>query len=228
MGLTTMDSGMLRDWRIVKNTQHTLVVLLCQWTFGRLAGYEDTNDAEQLAVDLAMRYVVGGRAKSRHVASTSQMGRFEIEVLTQPVNKSVQRTEHDLNALVELSGQWIDRVRQHKPINEIIMNMDSSVSETYGRRHRAAPLPGTLLAATRSEAEYAISQPGPCRILVAGPHEQDQECRIEDRDLSVHIARGGAMSDSPPRLRFRNHWRIGPLDKTLTIRSKGRHETTSL
>ena len=49
---------------------------------------------------------------------------------------------------------------------------------------------GTLLAATRSEAEYAISQPGPGRILVAGPHGQDPECRIEDRDLAVHIGQG--------------------------------------
>ena len=43
-----------------------------------------------------MRHVVGGRAKTRHAASTSQMGRFETEVLTQPAN---------LDALVELSGQ---------------------------------------------------------------------------------------------------------------------------
>ena len=82
-----------------------------QSTFGRLAGYEDTNDAERLSVDPTMRHVAGGRAKTRHAASTSQMGRFETEVLTQPAN---------LNALVELSGQWIDRVRQRTPMDEII------------------------------------------------------------------------------------------------------------
>ena len=96
LGLTTMASGLLRDWRTGKNTQHTLVGLLRQSTFGRLAGYEDANDAERLSVDPTMRHVVGGRAKSRHAASTSQMGRFETEVLTQPAN---------LNALMELSGK---------------------------------------------------------------------------------------------------------------------------
>jgi len=35
--------------------------LLRQSVFGRLAGYEDVNDAERLCRDPAMRWVVGGR-----------------------------------------------------------------------------------------------------------------------------------------------------------------------
>ena len=54
--------------------------------YSRLAGYEDTNDAERLSVDPAMRQVVGGRAKERTAASTSLMGRFETEILTQQQN----------------------------------------------------------------------------------------------------------------------------------------------
>jgi hypothetical protein len=37
------------------------------------------------------------------------MGRFKMEVLSQPTN---------LNALMNLSGQWIDRLREHKPMDE--------------------------------------------------------------------------------------------------------------
>jgi hypothetical protein len=52
-----------------------------QSVFGRLAGSEDVNDAERLGRDPAMRWVVGGRAVTQNAASTSQMGRFETEVL---------------------------------------------------------------------------------------------------------------------------------------------------
>jgi hypothetical protein len=47
--------------------------------FGRLAGYEDVNDADRLGRDPAMRWIVGGKAVEREAASTSQMGRFETE-----------------------------------------------------------------------------------------------------------------------------------------------------
>jgi hypothetical protein len=49
--LTTRSGGLLDEWRTGKNTQHSLVALLRQSIFSRLAGYEDTNDAERLAVD---------------------------------------------------------------------------------------------------------------------------------------------------------------------------------
>ena len=35
---------------------------------------------------------------------------------------------------MDLSGGWIDTVHQRKPIREIILDMDSSVSETYGKQ----------------------------------------------------------------------------------------------
>ena len=61
-GLTAMAKGLLDDWRTGQNVRHTMVGLLRPSVSGRLAGYEDTNDAERLSVDPSMRYVVGGRA----------------------------------------------------------------------------------------------------------------------------------------------------------------------
>jgi hypothetical protein len=129
MGLTTMAGTLFQDWRTGKNIQHTVVGLLRQSIYSRLAGYEDTNDAERLSVDPTMRQVVGGRSKEHAAASTSQMGRFETEVLTQREN---------LKALTDLSGQWIDTLRKRRPSDRIILDMDSSVSETYGRQEGSA------------------------------------------------------------------------------------------
>jgi len=61
-GLTDMIACELRDKRTGKNTQHNLLALLRQSVYppkADLAGYEDTNDAERLCVDPAMRQVVG-------------------------------------------------------------------------------------------------------------------------------------------------------------------------
>jgi hypothetical protein len=129
LGLTVMSEDVFDDWRTGQNTRHTLTGLLRQSVFSRLAGYEDTNDAERLCVDPAMRHVVGGSAKERSAASTSQMGRFETEVLTDLCH---------VDALMGLSGKWIDRVRERKAIRELILDLDSSVSETYGAQEGTA------------------------------------------------------------------------------------------
>ncbi len=131
LGLTGTTDDLLRDPRRGKNTQHELTGLLRQSVYSRLAGYEDTNDAERLAFDPAMRQVVGGRAKDRQAASTSQMGRFETEILT---------AKRNLKALLDLPGTWIDRVRQRRALDKLILDMDSSVSETYGRQEGSAKL----------------------------------------------------------------------------------------
>ena len=128
-GLTDMVACELRDNRTGKNTQHSVRALLRQSIYGRLAGYEDTNDAERLCVDPAMRQVVGERAKDKTAGSVSQMGRFETEILTQPQN---------LKVLMNQPGQWVDKVHQRKPIKEIILDMDSSDSPTFGRQEGSA------------------------------------------------------------------------------------------
>jgi Transposase DDE domain group 1 len=62
LGLTTMAGDILADARTGRNGRHALVGMLRQSVFGRLAGYEDVNDAERLRHDPAMRWIVGEKA----------------------------------------------------------------------------------------------------------------------------------------------------------------------
>ena len=82
MQLMCVANERLLDICTGQNAQHRLTSLLRQSIYGHLAGYGDTNDADRLCMDPAMRQIVGGRAKERTAASTSQMARFVTEILT--------------------------------------------------------------------------------------------------------------------------------------------------
>ena len=85
----------------ISNTNGRRFIMLTglprQSVFGRLAGYEDVNDAERLACDPAMRAIADRRGLERAAASSSQMGRFEAELLA---------SDENFSALTELSGVW--------------------------------------------------------------------------------------------------------------------------
>ena len=57
------------------------------------------------------------------------MSRFETDVLTQEENAA---------ALAALPGKWIQQLRKHRAMQELILDMDSSVSETYGEQEGSA------------------------------------------------------------------------------------------
>ena len=91
LGLTAMAGETVADARTGKNGRHALVGMLRQSVFGRLAGYEDVNDAERLRHDPAMRWIVGGKASHGCAGSPSQMGRFETRWLTAEKNLLFER-----------------------------------------------------------------------------------------------------------------------------------------
>ena len=107
LGLTETANECLQESRGGRNVQHRLVGLLRQSVYSRLAGYEDTNDAERLADDPTMRVIVGRRGgPERPAASINTMSRFETEVLTQDGN---------VEGLGRVNSKWVDGAMSRTP-----------------------------------------------------------------------------------------------------------------
>ena len=115
LDLTPIASDYLQESRTGRNIRHHLVPLLRQSIYSRLAGYDDTNDAERLSQDPAMRVVVGWQGSDRNAARTNTMSRFETETLTQ---------EDNLKGLALMNPQWVELAMAHTPHRRVILDMD--------------------------------------------------------------------------------------------------------
>ena len=129
LDLTPIASDYLQESRTGRNIRHHLVPLLRQSIYSRLAGYDDTNDAERLSQDPAIRVVVGWQGSDRNAARTNTMSRFETETLTQ---------EDNLKGLALMNPQWVELAMAHTPHRRVILDMDSSESPVHGQQEGAA------------------------------------------------------------------------------------------
>ena len=129
LGLTETANDYIHENRTGRNVQHPLLPLLRQSVYSRLAGYEDTNDAERLAQDPAMRVIVGWQGTDKQAASTNTMSRFETEVLTE---------EENLDGLARLNVEWVDRAMAQTSHQRVILDMDSSESPVHGQQEGVA------------------------------------------------------------------------------------------
>ena len=129
LGLTELSTTHLKESRTGRNVQHQLVPLLRQSVYSRLAGYEDTNDAERLSQDPVMRVIAGWRGADKPAASTNSMSRFETEVLTRPEN---------LEGLARMNAHWVRQGMARTRHWRVILDMDSSESPVHGEQEGAA------------------------------------------------------------------------------------------
>ena len=129
LSLTDSADEFLKESRTGKNILHQLIPLLRQSVYSRLAGYDDSNDADRLSQDPALRVVVGWKGPDRNAASTSEMGRFETELLTQKEN---------LKGIERLNVEWIKRALAKTVHRRIILDIDSSESPVHGEQEEAA------------------------------------------------------------------------------------------
>jgi hypothetical protein len=189
IGLSAVAGETLADTRTGKNGRHALVGLLRQSVFGRLAGYDDVNDAERLRHDPAMRWIVGGKAAHGSAASPSQMGRFETRWL---------RVEKNLLALADLSGRWIDIVHGRRPPRGIVLDMDSSVSPTHGEQENSVW--NGHYACTCYHPLFVFNQFGDlerCALRPGNVHSADGWRKCSTRSWRVTEARSRASIFGP-------------------------------
>jgi hypothetical protein len=106
LGLSTLIERHLSDPRTGRNCQFLLADLFRQSIYSRLAGYEDTNDAERLAEDPTFRMLASRERRDTSVALTSTLHWFETDVLAE---------ERNYQGLTRLNADLIQHVGRDRP-----------------------------------------------------------------------------------------------------------------
>jgi len=146
LGLTGLAADLLRDNRTGKNGRHGLLAQFRQAVFGRVAGYEDVNDADRLGRDPAMRGLVGGRAVLDHAASTSQMGRFETDAMTTADNVTALADSGRIRWLWRGRESEEETLRGGKSLDQLLDGDWASPSMDIGNNTRSPNVRGPLAA----------------------------------------------------------------------------------
>ena len=129
LGLATLISEHLSDSRQGLNTQFSLVDLLRQSVYSRLAGYEDLNDAVRVSADPTFRLIGSPQRWDRGGALTSTLHWFETELLTQ---------EDNLAGLRAVNREVLAQAEMATPDDRIVLDMDSSESPVHGAQEGSA------------------------------------------------------------------------------------------
>ena len=125
LGLSALIAEHITDDRRGTNTQLPLADLLRQSIYSRLAGYEDTNDAEQLAEDPTCRMLASRERREASVALTSTLHWFETDVLA---------AERNYQGLVRLNTALIQHAATRSPNRRVTLDIDSSESPVHGAK----------------------------------------------------------------------------------------------
>jgi hypothetical protein len=112
-----------------KNTRFPLANLIRQSIYGRLAGYEDVNDAERLSQDPTLRLIGSEKIRERGAALTSRLQSFETEMLAE---------EKNFAGLAAIDRELIARVEAIDSPQRIVLDMDPTEIPVYGRQEQSA------------------------------------------------------------------------------------------
>jgi Transposase DDE domain group 1 len=129
LGLSTLIDRHLIDLRTGRNRQFLLADLFRQSVYSRLAGYEDTNDAERLAEDPTFRMLASRERRETSVALTSTLHWFETEVLAE---------ERNFQGLARLNADLVQHETIRPPTRRVTLDIDSSESPVHGAQEQSA------------------------------------------------------------------------------------------
>jgi Transposase DDE domain group 1 len=128
LGLDALIERHLTDPRTGPNRQFPLPDLFRQSIYSRLAGYEDTNDAERLAEDRTFRMLASRERREASVALTSTLHWFETDVLA---------AERNYQGLVRLNTALIQHAATLSPNRRVTLDIDSSESPVHGAQEQS-------------------------------------------------------------------------------------------
>jgi len=129
LGLGALIERHLIDPRTGRNRQFPLADLFRQSVYSRLAGYEDTNDAERLAQDPAFRMLASRERRETSVALTSTLHWFETEVLAE---------ERNYQGLSRLNTDLVQHQAARPFTRRVTLDIDSSESPVHGAQEQSA------------------------------------------------------------------------------------------
>src|SRR3989454_7608516 len=127
LGFSALIERHLGDPRTGRNCQFPLADLFRQSIYSRLAGYEDTNDAERLAEDPTFRMLASRERRETSVALTSTLHWFETDVLTK---------ERNYQGLARLNTELVQRAATGS--GRVTLDIDSSESPVHGSQEQSA------------------------------------------------------------------------------------------
>ena len=129
LGLETLIGAHLTDSRQGANTQVSLLDLLRQSVYSRLAGYEDLNDAVRVSADPTFRLIASPTRWDRSGALTSTLHWFETALLTRAEN---------LIGLAAVNRELFARAALATRADRVVLDMDSSESPVHGAQAGSA------------------------------------------------------------------------------------------
>ena len=129
LGLSALIERHLSDPRTGRNYQFPLPDLFRQSIYSRLAGYEDTNDAERLAEDPTFRMLASRERRETSIALTSTLHWFETEVLAE---------ERNYQGLARLNTDLVQHEAARPLAQRLILDIDSSESPVHGAQEQSA------------------------------------------------------------------------------------------